>query len=144
MFGAIKDSMPQLLRTYRNQFPGLTVEIVERFDNSFNCIAWTIGVRDRWVWNEIDLNMDGTSSFSEFVAFYARHGLAPTSIEAEADVAIFGFEKNGVIDVKHGARRESSGMWLSKMGQGGIIRHDNLRVFQGSPYGDLLLMFRRV
>ena len=143
MLGNLYKSMPQLMRTYRNQFPGLTVEVVERFDNSFNCIAWTIGVRDRWVWNEIDLNADGTSSFTEFVAFYAKHGFVPTSVESEAEVAIFGFIDNGIIDVKHGARREASGMWLSKMGQGGIIRHDNLHVFKDSPYGDLLMMFKR-
>lgn len=144
MLGNLYKSMPRLMKTYRNGFPGLTVEVVERFNNSFNCIAWTIGVRDRWVWREIDLNKDGTSSFTEFVAFYRRHGLVPTSFESEAEVAIFGFQRNGNIDVKHGARKEPSGMWLSKMGQGGIIRHDDLHVFKDSPYGDMLMMFKRV
>ena len=149
LFGALgstlKKSKPQLMKLYRNEFPDLTVEVVERFTNSFNCIAWTIGVRDRWVWNEIDTNGDGLSSFSEFVSFYGRHGLLPTTVESEADVAIFGFESFGKLDVKHGAVREKgSNYWLSKMGQGGIIRHEGLNVFDTSPYGKLLLMFKRV
>ena len=83
--GTTKKSRPQLLRLYRNEFPKLTVEVVERFTNSFNCIAWTIGVRDRWVWNEVDMNNDGLASFSEFISFYNKHGLMPTTIESEAD-----------------------------------------------------------
>ena len=149
LFGALgstlKKSKPQLMKLYRNEFPDLTVEVVERFTNSFNCIAWTIGVRDRWVWNEIDTNGDGLSSFSEFVSFYGRHGLLPTTVESEAEVAIFGFESFGKLDVKHGAVREKgSNYWLSKMGQGGIIRHEGLNAFDTSPYGKLLLMFKRV
>jgi len=141
----LKKARPQLMKLYRNEFPDLTVEVVERFTNSFNCIAWTIGVRDRWVWNEIDTNGDGLSSFSEFVSFYGRHGLLPTTVESEADVAIFGFESFGKLDVKHGAVREKgSKYWLSKMGQGGIIRHEGLNAFATSPYGKLLLMFKRV
>ena len=143
MFQGIKNSMPRLLKTYRNSFPDLTVEVVERFNNSFNCIAWTIGERGRWVWKEIDTNFDGRSSFAEFVAFYHQHGYVQTSIEAEAEVEIFGFDRFGNLDVKHGARREPSGTWLSKMGQGEIIRHATLDVFETSPYGKLLLMFKR-
>ena len=136
--------MPRLMRVYRDSFPDLTVEVVERFTNAFNCIAWTIGVRDRWVWNEVDMNQDGYASFSEFVTFYAKHGLVPTPFEGEATVAIFGFEgTGGRLDVKHGARREAgTGFWLSKMGQGGMIRHADLEVFDTSPYGKLLMMFK--
>jgi hypothetical protein len=142
-FGSLKTSRPKLLKLYRNKFPSLTVEVVERFTNAYNCIAWTIGVRDRWVWNEVDMNADGEASFSEFIAFYEKHGLTPTPFEDEAVVAIFGFESNGRLDVKHGARREqNTGFWLSKMGQGGMIRHAELQVFYDSPYGKLLLMFK--
>ena len=144
MFGALKNSRPRLLKTYRNKVPSLRVEVVERFTNAFNCIAWTIGVRDRWVWNEVDMNADGEASYGEFIAFYRKHGFVPTPYESEADVAIFGFRSiTGKISIKHGARREKlTGFWLSKMGQGGIIRHEGLDVFADSPYGDLILMFK--
>ena len=141
----LRKTRPQLMKLYRNEFPDLTVEVVERFTNAFNCIAWTIGVRDRWVWTEIDTDHDGNASFVEFVAFYQKHGFQPTAIESQADVAIFGFESFGKLDVKHGAVREKgSNYWLSKMGQGGIIRHEGLNVFDTSPYGKLLLMFKRI
>ena len=92
------------------------------------------------------MNKDGESSYPEFIAFYQRNGFEPTAFEEEADVAIFGITSlTGKISVKHGAKREKpTGYWLSKMGQGGIIRHDKLDVFENSPYGDLILMFRRV
>jgi hypothetical protein len=141
----LKKTKPQLLDLYRRKFPNLPVEVVERFTKAFNCIAFTIGVRDRWVWNEIDTNQDGFASYTEFIAFYRRHGFEITPLEAEADIAIFGKMNRSRVEVKHGARREpGTGYWLSKMGQGGIIRHKSLNVFKDSPYGDPLLMFRRI
>jgi len=92
------------------------------------------------------MNQDGEASYGEFIGFYRKHGLVPTPYESEAEVAIFGFSSTtGKISIKHGARREElTGFWLSKMGQGGILRHDRLDVFEDSPYGDLILMFKRI
>ncbi len=135
-------SKPKLWHTYQTKFPNLNVEIVERFTNAYNCIAYSIGVTDRWVWTEVDLNEDGTATYGEFVAFYAKHGLVPTSFKEEATVALYGFRRfNGAIDVKHASRKRGN-HWESKMGQGGIIRHRSLDAFDGSPYGDLLLLLK--
>ena len=81
-------SKPKLWHTYQTKFPNLNVEIVERFTNAYNCIAYSIGVTNRWVWTEVDLNEDGTATYGEFVAFYAKHGLIPTSFKEEATALV--------------------------------------------------------
>lgn len=135
-------SAPKLWHTYIRKFPHLNIEVVERFTNAYNCIAYSIGVTDRWVWNEVDLNEDGTATYGEFVTFYNKHGLIPTSFKEEATVAIYGFRRwNGSIDVKHASRKRGD-YWESKMGQGGIIRHRSLDAFDDSPYGNLLLLLK--
>ena len=138
-------SKPRLWQTYLEQYPHLTVEIVERFNDSYNCIAWSLGINDRWVWNEIDLNSDGTSAFSEFVAFYAKHGYELTNLEENAEIALFGERTRAGVRVLHASRRDPNGRhWQSKMGQGAIIRHRDLSVFKDSPYGKPIALFRKV
>ena len=138
-------SNPVLWRTYMEDFPHLPVEMVSRFNNGYNCISWSIGVTDRWVWNEIDFNADGTSSLGEFLRFYAMHGYKPTSNEDLADVALFALKEDGGYRVTHASKRdpEFPQLWLSKMGQGGIIRHRDLSVFRESSYGRPIALFRR-
>ena len=139
-------SKPVLWRTYMEDFPHLPVEMVSRFNKGFNCISWSIGVTDRWVWDEIDFNADGTSSLGEFLRFYAKHGYKPTSSEDLADVALFALQVGlGAYKVTHASKRDPQypTMWLSKMGQGGIIRHRDLSVFRESPYGLPIALFRR-
>jgi hypothetical protein len=100
-------------------------------------------VTDRWVWAEIDVNEDGTSDYHEFISFYSRHGYIPTNNLDEAVIAMFGIRHpQGRLEVKHAARRVG-GLWQSKMGQGGTIQHSRLDVFEGSSYGELLVLFKR-
>ena len=60
---------PSLWQIYMDDFPHLEMAMVSDFDDTYNCIAWSLGISDRWVWNEIDLNSDGTSSLSEFLNY---------------------------------------------------------------------------
>ena len=140
-------SRPMLWKTYLEEFPNLEVAMVSGFNEGFNCIAWSIGVTDRWVWNEIDTNSDGTSSLSEFINFYAKHGYLPTSNEKTADVALFALKQGEGYKVTHAAKKNKQypnrNIWLSKMGQGGVIEHKGLSVFKDSPYGTPIALFRR-
>ena len=140
-------SRPILWRTYIEDFPNLEVSMVSDFNKGYNCIAWSIGVTDRWVWNEIDYNSDGTSSLGEFIQFYAKHGYTPTSSEKLAEVALFALKEGQGYRVTHAAKRNKQypdrDIWLSKMGQGGVIEHKGLSVFKDSPYGAPIALFRR-
>ncbi len=138
---------PQLWQTYMEDFPHLEVSMVSGFNNGYNCIAWSVGITDRWGWTEIDTNYDGTSSLAEFIRFYAKHGFTPTSSENEADVALFALKQGEGYKVTHAAKRNSKypnrDIWTSKMGQGGIIEHRGLSVFRNSPYGLPIVLFRK-
>jgi hypothetical protein len=138
-------SKPRLWATYLQYYPHLNVEVVERFNSTYNCIAWSIGINDRWVWEEIDLNENGVSAFSEFVQFYRKHGYELTNLENEADVALYGQKVGSGILVKHAAKRDPNGRhWQSKMGQGAVLRHRDLSAFKDSPYGTPVALFRRI
>lgn len=147
MSEAIGSTKPMLWRTYLEDFPNLQVSMVSGFNNGFNCIAWSVGITDRWVWNEIDVNADGTSSLGEFILFYKKHGYTPTSSEKNADIALFALQEGQGYRVTHAAKRNKKypnrDIWTSKMGQGGIIEHRGLSVFQNSPYGLPIVLFRR-
>lgn len=134
---------PDLLSLYTRLFPGMPIEIAGRRTKAYNCIARSIGVTDRWVWNEVDLNDNGEASFSEFIKFYDMHGYKPTSNPNAAMVAMYGVMNGIKIEVKHAARKVN-GQWESKMGQGDTIRHHDPDIFSGTSYGELLVFFEQV
>ena len=140
--GGLPPHRPKLHRLYESEFPHLDYDVIDRFTRTYNCIAYTIGVTNRWVWNEVDFNKDGTSAYTEFIRFYELHGYTPTANESEADVCIYGFINAGSIDVKHGSRKQN-GYWYSKMGSGDLLRHNKMDVFRNSSYGEPLLMFKK-
>tara|TARA_B100001287_G_scaffold276811_1_gene289629 strand:+ start:922 stop:1356 length:435 start_codon:yes stop_codon:yes gene_type:complete len=141
LYGGMPPHRPKLHRLYESEFPHLNYEIIDRFTKTYNCIAFTIGVTDRWVWDEIDFNRDGTSAYTEFVRFYDLHGYIPTMNEDEAVICVYGFINFGNVDVKHGSRKEGN-WWYSKMGSGDLLRHKNMDVFRNSSYGEPLMMFK--
>lgn len=141
MFSGPHPHRPKLFKTYRNKFPHLEYEVIDRFSRVYNCIAYSIGVTNRWVWDEVDMDEDGTASFTEFIAFYKKHGYTPSTNENVATVAIYGFNRlGGRIEVKHAARKRD-GWWYSKMGSGSLLRHKEMDVFRESSYGEPLMMF---
>lgn len=113
----------------------------------YNCIAWSIGVTDRWVWWEVDDpfgDKDGVVEVSDFDAFYAAHGYTVTQDVGQAEILLY-------VDAtvpKHAARRRScacgGGQWImfeSKCGEGSRIEHrrDHLN---GGVYGDHVRYYR--
>lgn len=133
---------PDFLSLYRSSFPNMPIEIAQRRTKAYNCIARSIGVTDRWVWDEVDLNENGEASFSEFVRFYNMHGYRPTSNKNKAIIALYGVRNGMNIAVRH-ASRKVNGQWESKMGQGDTIRHHDPDIFEGTSYGTLLVFFEQ-
>lgn len=109
---------------------------------TYNCIAWTIGVTSRWVWDEVDAagDGDGTVSISDFDAFYRGHGLRPVENQTptNAEVALFA-DGSGPT---HAARRTghscSAGvLFESKRGRNIRIMHPPHQL-EGGIYGDIV------
>lgn len=140
--GGLPPHRSRLHRLYESDFPHLEYEILDRYTRVYNCIAYTIGVTNRWVWNEVDFNKDGTAAYTEFIRFYDLHGYEPTPDEGQAEICIYGIITHGSIDVKHGSRKDGN-WWYSKMGSGDLLRHKEMDVFRESSYGEPLLMFKK-
>ena len=100
----------------------------------YNCIAWTLGVRDEWVWPGEKL--------SDFDALYSKAGFTPlASMDATLDpslekVVVYGIKKGNDVTVTHGARQDASGAWTSKLGTQPLIRHQTLEALNGPSYGE--------
>lgn len=110
----------------------------------YNCIAWTIGVTNRWVWDEVDAagDHDGTVSVSDFDAFYGARGLVPAvGSPANPQVALFANSTGPT----HAARISSSAcggtqMFESKRGQNIRILHVVTQL-EGGIYGNIVKFY---
>ncbi len=96
-------------------------------DGTYNCIAWTVGVTDRWIWDEVDYIInggdgDGHVYVDDFEGYYNQNGY-PAIVYAES-----------VFDPTHGAIPLSNNCASSKCGDKIRIRHDRNEM-EGGVYG---------
>lgn len=110
----------------------------------YNCIAWTLGVRDEWVW-------PGTR-VEDFDALYAKQGYKPLSeVDLSHDpnmekVVVYGHppkDGKGAIEVTHGALMDEQGRLTSKIGTQPLIRHDSADDLTGPSYGQPVRVYVR-
>ncbi|MCP3104622.1 DUF6209 family protein [Myxococcus sp. K15C18031901] len=127
----------ELLRS--KSFPNLTEDTFVGIGPSsqrYNCIAWTVGKRNEWVW-------PGTR-VEDFDALYAQQGYEPLdSVDLSHDptlekVVIYGRKPatgKGPIEVTHGALMDEQGRFTSKIGTQPLIRHESADDLTGPSYG---------
>ena len=126
-------------------FPNLkadTFVAIGPYSQRYNCIAWTLGIRDQWVW-------PGTT-VKDFDALYAKSGYRPldtmdTSLDPKLEkVVIFGVpQMGGGLEVTHGVHQEADGQWTSKLGTEPLIRHRDLEGVAGPSYGKPIRVYVR-
>lgn len=128
-------------------FPNLTADKFVGIGPSsqrYNCIAWTLGIRNEWVW-------PGTR-IEDFDALYAKQGYQPLStVDLSNDpslekVVIYGHPpKNGkgAIEVTHGAIMDEQGRFTSKIGTQPLIRHTSADDLTGPSYGEPVRVYVR-
>lgn len=134
-----------LLRS--TSFPNLKAEsfaAIGPYSERYNCIAWTVGVRNEWVW-------PGTK-ISDFDALYGRHGYKPVDgLDFSNDpsvekIVIYGHKPRsgvGEIEVTHGALQDAEGRWTSKIGTEPLIRHNRVEDLAGPGYGEPIRVYAR-
>jgi hypothetical protein len=115
----------------KSQVPGV---------KQYNCIAWSLGITDRWVWPG--------KTVREFDALYARYGYKRAEtrnlkLEAGvAKVALYGkLTDAGELSATHAARQEADGTWTSKLGGEARIRHLTADAVAGPVYGDPIAVY---
>ncbi|NPC82029.1 hypothetical protein HPC49_27905, partial [Pyxidicoccus fallax] len=110
----------------------------------YNCIAWTLGIQDEWVW-------PGTR-IEDFDKLYAKQGYQPmSSVDLSNDpnlekVVVYGLKpKNGTgpIEVTHGALMDEQGRLTSKIGTQPLIRHNSADDLTGPSYGEPVRVYVR-
>lgn len=106
----------------------------------YNCIAWSLGITDYWVWPG--------KTVREFDALYARHGFkraATRNLKHEpgvVKVALYGLlDDAGNLGATHAARQEADGTWTSKLGGAARIRHLTAEAVSGPGYGDPIAVY---
>lgn len=97
-------------------------------DSSFNCVAWTVGNTTDWIWEEVDLDMDGLWEVADFEEFFAQY---------QKSALIYG-ANNGA--VWHSARPLPNNSASSKLGEWFRLRHDRNQI-EGGFYGNLLAVY---
>ncbi len=116
---------------FRRYFPGLNVNAAVVTDNTtrvYNCIAWTVGVTNQWLWPG--------NTLAQFDAFYRGFGLARCS---NGPIAVWGLSPSRMT---HGSIRGSGHgpRWESKCGGDLRIQH-GLGELAGSSYGHVVAFY---
>lgn len=108
----------------------------------YNCIAWTIGATDRWVWPG--------DTLPAFDALYAGKGYKrlksrDTGLEFGVEkVVLYGtLRDDGRIQATHAAWQEPDGTWSSKLGGMARIKHPTPEAVGGGVYGDPIAVYTR-
>jgi hypothetical protein len=125
----------------RRSFPylGTKFEVLAPRTKVYNCIAWSVGIRNRWVWPGVTI--------SAFDQLYGSHGFrrVRTGRLSKSDyrpvpgiqkIVLYAIVyKNGKVKCTHGARQLPDGTWTSKLGKLPLIRHLTPQALNGPSYG---------
>jgi hypothetical protein len=117
---------------FRGYFPNLNVNTVVVTDNAdpfYNCISWTVGITNRWLWPG--------NSLVHFEIFYRGFGFVPSGT---GPLASWG---HSTTSMTHGSISGSGHgpRWESKCGGDLRIQH-GLSELAGGLYGRVLAFFR--
>ena len=118
---------------FRGYFPSLDVDravVTGEVSGVYNCIAWTVGVTNRWLWPG--------SSLASFDTFYRGFGYVRAN---GGPIAVWG---HSTLKMKHGSISGTGHgpRWESKCGPDLRIQH-GLGELVGSTYGRVVAFYRR-
>lgn len=124
---------PAEKQRFRGYFPNLNVNqavVTDEATPAYNCIAWTVGITNRWLWPG--------SSLAHFDTFYRGYGFVRSG---SGPIAVWGHSTSGMTHGSisgpgHGPR------WESKCGGDLRIQH-GLNELSGSLYGRVLAFYSK-
>jgi hypothetical protein len=133
----------------RSSFPhlGRDFEVLRPGTKTYNCIAWSLGVTDRWLW---PVPSGQPVHVRDFDNLFARHGYRRLSslnferVEGQDKLILYTRRKDdGTFEPTHTARQLSDGSWSSKLGKLPLIRHLHPGDVSGDTYGEPTVVYVR-
>lgn len=133
------DDFPRLDKSTRPASPPTKI---------YNCIAWALGVTDRWWWpGRLDAywlpgcpEQPSIPAFKALFAIFRYKPCADGRLES-------GYEKLALYakgnEPTHAARQLRNGRWTSKCGANVDIEH-KVKDLEGPKYGKVIMYFRRL
>jgi hypothetical protein len=122
--------------TERRAFPllGTEFEVLGPASRTYNCIAWSVGLKDVWLTPAPTLaGMDRT--YRRF-GYRRMNGLDYSLVPGRHKIVLYAKRKaNGDWAPTHGARQLPDGSWSSKLGSLPLIRHLDPDDLDGKGYG---------
>jgi len=124
---------PAEKQRFKGYFPNLSVDaavVTGEAANIYNCISWTVGVTDRWLWPG--------PTIQQFDTFYRQFGCIRAG---NGPIAVWGqstsnMTHGSISGAGHGPR------WESQCGRDLRIQH-GLAELEGSTYGRVLAFYAR-
>jgi hypothetical protein len=129
--------------TERRAFPRLgdDFEVLAPHTKVYNCIAWSIGFTDRWIWPK-------KPTLAGFDRLYEKYGyrriptLDFTLVPGMQKIVLYARRtKKGKLKYTHGARQGPDGTWTSKIGKLPRIRHLSPQAISGPSYGKPIAVY---
>jgi hypothetical protein len=107
---------------------------------TYNCVAWSLGITDRWVWPG--------DRVEDFDALFAKHGYRRVSgldfrvKKGVTKIVLYGMpHEDGTVKCTHAAKQDSNGTWTSKLGRLALIRHLRPDDVNGPSYGEPVAIY---
>lgn len=145
--GKFKDERNVLETKFRTSHPNLLTnyEVLgpsELKKKTYNCIAWSVGIKDHWVWPGKNLE--------DFDKLYAKYGYRRTANldfavrKGQQKIVLYGKNlEDGTVECTHAARQEPNGTYTSKLGKMALIRHLHPEDVDGPSYGRPVAVYVR-
>ncbi|MDU7693201.1 MAG: hypothetical protein E7K04_03025 [Helicobacter sp.] len=136
---------------YKSFFPKLDVDTARETSIStecYNCLAWTLGITNKWLWPIYHAYLDPTQTTQDdFNRFYHDAGFELTN-RSNAEIAAFGaLTKQGKLYMTHGAKiyskqKDLTDKWESKLGAYIRLEHE-LEGLDGDSYGKPVAFYKK-
>lgn len=133
-------------------FPNLgqQYEVLGPSSTAYNCIAASVGVYSRPVWNTTPTLTWADSvymtdhKFTERVPYNSPRGQALLADRSKEIAVVYGFKEGPEANlIQHGSVRSADGTWISKMGNLALIRHPTPESVAGGQYGQPLYIYAK-